>query len=158
MSKKSKTGRNSFMVILIVVLIFLVSWILYDEYKTEPADTNIESSNLADENTGLDNIINDLFEEVTTNTTEESKTKNEENEIEEDEDTETQEAPTGTVTSREERAVELVKQAWGEDDSVYFSYQSINNAGKYIVTVNKKDTTVIAWFEVDVDNELVTKK
>lgn len=149
----SKSGKNSLVVILIFIVIFAISWVAYDVYKQEPADANIADTNLADENTGLDNIINDLFENVIEDDEELNEIIDEKtnNDIEEGE-------TTGSITSREEKAVQLVKNAWGEDDTVYFSYQSIDSQGRYIVSVNKKDTTVLAFFVVDVDNEIVTKQ
>jgi len=155
----SKTKKNNLTVILLIIaVIFIISWIAYDAYKAEPADANVTDTNLADENTGLDNIINDLFENVDINSVDENDVEEGQNETENEEDEISEEVPNGSVTSREEKAVQLVKDTWGEDDSVYFYCQSVDNNGKYIVTVNKKDTTVIAFFEVDVDNELVTKK
>ena len=156
----NKSVKNSIIVILIVIIIFIISWIGYDIYKAEPANANVEHSNLADENTGLDNIINVLLENVEIKEEIENKVEEPENIIKEENDEieKENESYEGSVTSREEKAVKLVKQAWGEDDSVYFSYQSVDNQGRYIVSVNRKDTTVLAFFLVDVDNEVVTKQ
>lgn len=152
----NKSVTKSVVIIAIVLVAFAIIWVGYDMVKKEPADANVVDTNLADENTGLDNVINTLFENVVDDEAKENEIVNETaSEIEEEkEDTET---ASGSVTSREKRAVELVEQFWGEDDSVYFSYQSIDNQGRYIVSVNRKDSSVLAWFTVDVDSEIVTK-
>lgn len=154
----SKSITRSILVIAIAIVSFCIIWVVYDMVKKEPADANVVDTNLADENTGLDNVINTLFENVVENEVEENKivneTTNEVNEEKEEEDIETN---SGSVTSKEKKAVELVKNFWGEDDSVYFSYQSIDNQGRYIVSVNRKDSSVLAWYTVDVDSEIVTK-
>ena len=149
----SKTITRSILVIAIAIVSFAIIWVMYDMVKKEPVNANIVDKDLPDENTGLDNVINELFENVV----EENEIVNDvENKANED-DKEDVETSSETVTSKEKRAVELVKEFWGEDDSVYFSYQSIDNQGRYIVSVNRKDSSVIAWYMVDVDSEIVTK-
>lgn len=173
MSKKKK--KTNYLVIAIVVVLFIILCLAYDEMKVEPADANTVNSNLVDENTGLDNIINELFDDVTTNEEIENKEEdknsqkensnteneddtnrldNEENEIEEEDISSTE-----TVTSKEQKAINLVRQAWGGDDGVYFSNESIDSNGRYIISVRDKRTTnSLAFFLVDVDKELVTKQ
>ena len=84
---------------------------------------------------GLDNIINELFDDVTENEEieneveeentqkENSNTENEENtnelDNEENEIEEEDISSTETVTSKEQKAINLVKKAWGGDDGVY---------------------------------------
>ena len=151
----NKTITRSVLVIAIAIVLFAIIWVVYDMVKKEPANANVVDNNLPDENAGLDNVINELFENIVEENEIVNDMENEVNEEEnEDEDVETS---SETVTSKEKRAVELVKEFWGEDDSVYFSYQSIDNQGRYIVSVNRKDSSVIAWYTVDVDSEIVTK-
>ena len=151
----NKTVTRSILVIAIAIVSFAIIWVMYDMIKKEPANANVVDRDLPDENTGLDNVINELFENIVEENEIVNDMENEVNEEEnEDEDVETS---SETVTSKEKRAVELVKEFWGEDDSVYFSYQSIDNQGRYIVSVNRKDSSVIAWYTVDVDSEIVTK-
>lgn len=175
MSKKTK--KTNYLIIAIIIVLFIILCLAYDEMKVEPADANTVNSNLVDENTGLDNIINELFEDVTTNQEVENKNEeddeniqkensntenedntneldNEENEIEEEDISSTE-----TVTSKEQKAINLVKQAWGGDDGVYFSNESIDSNGRYIISVRDRGTTnSLAFFLVDVDSGLVTKQ
>ncbi len=168
MSKSKKKKKTSYLIIAIVIVLFIILCLAYDEMKVEPADANTVNNNLVDENTGLDNIINELFDDVTTNEEVENDVEEEnqnkdsniekeenKNEVEDEEDI----SSTETVTSKEQKAINLVKQAWGGDDGVYFSNESIDSNGRYIVSVRDKGTTnSLAFFLVDVDKELVTKQ
>lgn len=170
MSKKTK--KTNYLIIAIVIVLFIILCLAYDEMKVEPADANTVNNNLVDENTGLDNIINELFDDVTKNeeveneveeentqkedsNTEKEEENNNENEVEDEEEI----SSTENVTSKEQKAINLVKQAWGGDDGVYFSNESIDSQGRYIVSVRDKGTTnSLAFFLVDVDTGLVTKQ
>ena len=157
----NKTVKNSLLVVAIVIIIFAIIWLTYDLFKKEPVNANVEDTNLADENTGLDNIINELFDnvivnEMTGNTIEDNK-----NEVDENKNGQNtnQSSSTESVTSKEEKAIELVKKQWGDTSGVYFSNMSIDNQGRYIVSVNDKGSTkTLAFFVVDVEKELVTKQ
>ena len=65
----------------------------------------------------------------------------------------------GTVSSKEDKAIELVKKKWGSTEGVYFSNMAINSRGNYIVTVNDSITSkTLAFYEVDVENEMVKER
>ena len=66
-----------------------------------------------------------------------------------EEEQETQKEET-TTQSKDEKAVDLAKKEWGEDETVTFNVEE-KNGTKYYVAV-KKDATVIAWYEVDTEN------
>ena len=55
-----------------------------------------------------------------------------------------------TTQNKDEKAIDLVKKEWGEDDTVTFNVEE-KNGSKYYVAV-KKDATVISWYEVDTEN------
>ena len=51
-----------------------------------------------------------------------------------------------------EKAINIVKENWGEDDKVYFSFDSIDNNGKYIVSVRDRiSTEALYWYAVDIE-------
>lgn len=173
----NRTVRNSLIVIAIVVCLFAIIWFVYDMLKEKPADEKV-SANLADGNTGLDNIINDLFENsienelvqsengiedkenatVEENTIKEGEKKDNKNEID-NKNTVTSGSTTESVTSKEEKAITLVKKEWGNTDGVYFSNESVDSKGRYIVSVRDKQTTAsLAFYVVDVDTKLVTEQ
>lgn len=164
----SKTVKNSLIVIAIVIVLFGIIWFVYDMFKKEPVDA-IVNANLADGNTGLDNIINDLFENSVGNEIVENVVDNQKNVIVEntqkqddkkqDKNEGVSDTSTESVTTREERAIELVKEEWGTTDGVYFSNESIDSNGRYIVSVRDKKTTAsLAFYLVDVDKQLVTEQ
>ena len=157
-----KTAKKSALIILIMILLFVIIWFVYDSFKKEPANANAVTTNITDKNSGLDNVINDLFEKADINEIDANLIGNT---IVDDNTNSTNETVTNTgssttsVTSKEQKAVALVKKAWGDTDGVYFSNMSIDNQGRYIVSVNDAKTTkTLAFFKVDVDKELVTKQ
>lgn len=157
-----KTAKKSVLIILIMILLFVIIWFVYDSFKKEPANANAVTTNITDKNSGLDNVINDLFEKADINEIDANLIGNT---IVDDSTNSTNETVTNTgssttsVTSKEQKAVALVKKAWGDTDGVYFSNMSIDNQGRYIVSVNDAKTTkTLAFFKVDVDKELVTKQ
>lgn len=158
----NKTIKNSILVIGIIIVLLGIIWFVYDMVKTEPADSNSVDMNLADENTGLDNIINELFDNVQTNELVENKidntnTSKDLNDNENDNSNNT--INSETVTSKEDKAIELVKQEWGGTEGVYFRNESIDEQGRYIVSVRDRSTTnSLAFFVVDVNTGLVTKQ
>ena len=125
-------------VALIIAGIFVAKQILEKE-DTEQTSTNtienanktneenqLEENNLETNNTDENNVVEN---EVTNNT----------------EPGEIQETP-------EEQAKQLVKDNWGEDDAVYFSYDGKDENGRYIICVREKETTkALYWYYVDLE-------
>ena len=56
-----------------------------------------------------------------------------------------------TTQSKDEKAIDLAKKEWGEDDDTVTFNVEEKNGSKYYVAV-KKDATVISWYEVDTEN------
>ena len=51
----------------------------------------------------------------------------------------------------EEQAKQIVKENWGEDDTVYFSYDGVED-GKHVICVREKDTTKALYrYYVDIE-------
>ena len=169
-------GAKSFLVIVVIVLLVLgIVWAVYENYKTEPANINA-TTDLPDENKGIDNIINDFVENEMINTVEEANvvedttTDNEKvsgNNSNSNENSDSSssgnssEVVEGTSTSREERAIELAKEyyeeEYGNSDDLYFSYEGVNGAGKHIVRASSNAVNV-AFLIVDLNTGLVTEK
>ena len=71
----------------------------------------------------------------------------ENNNVEQDENTNNKQAP-------EEKAKQIVKENWGEDDSVYFSYDGKDEKGRYVICVREISTTKELYrYYVDVETE-----
>ena len=149
----SKVVKNSLIVIAIAILVFVIIYFVYDLLKAKPTySEQVQQSNLEGSNMGID--TDKLFENVSTSN--EEKT-NIENEVEEPK--ENTEVLNGTVTSKEEKAIELAKKQWKSTEGVDFSNRARNSKGNYIVTVNDSKTSkTLAFYEIDVENEIVKEK
>ena len=128
----SKVVKNSLIVIAIAILVFVIIYFVYDLLKAKPTySEQVQQSNLEGSNMGID--TDKLFENVSTSN--EEKT-NIENEVEEPK--ENTEVLNGTVTSKEEKAIELAKKQWKSTEGVYFSNMAINSKVNYIVMKEAK--------------------
>ena len=105
-------------------------------------DEEIEEENITDSNTA-----NVEDEEVENNTTEADNTVEDDNLMSEEDK---------SANSNQEKAINLVKEYWGEDSSVYFTNEGTNSKGEYIVAVRQKtSTTVDDYFKVNIETEEV---
>ena len=154
----NKGTRNTLLIIAIILLIFGILWAVYMD-KTQPMDANATDENelMQNADSGLDNVINDIFEEPKQDKNEvqgneqnsENKTTNDKTETNNDD----------AMTPKEERAINLVKEEWkkkwGTLDDVSFNV-SLQNDGKYGVTVYDITTTqTIKFYTVDVDTGII---
>ena len=57
----SKGIRNTIIVIAIIIVLFIIVFVLYQNFQTEPMDANSTGENvLQDANTGLENMLNEI--------------------------------------------------------------------------------------------------
>lgn len=171
----SKTTRNILIVLVIVLLVFGIILAIYQNFKSEPIDANVEKDNILDDaNTGLENLINGILDED--NEENKENTENTEdtnkNATSHTQGTTTQnqgqsskeEGNSGNQTTPgEKKAVELAKaewkKEWGNLDNVSFNNVMIQGDGKYVVSVNDSKTTkVICRYVVDTITGLVEEQ
>ena len=58
-----------------------------------------------------------------------------------------------------QKAINIAKKDWGEDKTVYFTFEQIDDNGNYIVYVRESNTTRdICWYTIDINNETFTKE
>ena len=168
----SKNTKTVLVIIVIALLTLAIIWAVYESYKPEPASINT-TTNLPDENKGLDNIINDFVVNEVNNNVEEENIVEEENknninqqEKEEDnnenENTESSEVVPGTSETREEKAIELAKEfyeeEYGSTDGIYFRYDSVYKDGRHIIVASSDGGKTVAFLFVDLNTGLVQKK
>lgn len=164
----SKSSKNIFILAIIGLLVIGIAIAVYGHFKTEPIDANTSNNNILDDaNSGLENFINDIFDE--------NNIENEENNTEKDNDTKVNntQATNQTNTSKddidnqvtpgEKKALELVKtewkKKWGNLEGVSFNNESIQSDGKYIVSVNDSKTTRVLYrYAVDTITGVVEEK
>lgn len=143
-------------IIVVILVIVLCSVIFRKDENTNEVNSNV-ISNVT--NTETENKVeNTVVENITT--------KNiVENQVSKDEQLETRDfsnniyesnSDIGT-TNKKEEAINLVKNQWGEDDTVTFSCDSITSDGIYIIAVTSKERAVVLnYFRVDLINKTVT--
>ena len=93
----------------------------------------------------------DKAKPVIANTLEQTNKTNEENLVEENIVVENNNVGTkenevtndiqNTEIAPEEKAKQIVKENWGEDDTVYYSYDGKDANGRYVICVREKSTT-----------------
>lgn len=145
--QKKQSLLTAIIIILVLALIMMVGSIVYEEkinkskQMTQKIDVPAieEESNYGEEN---DITINE----------EEKKEEKEDAPVEEnqeyigEEENKTEEIEMST----DEKVIDLVKKEWGEDDSVTFSIEK-KNGTKYRVAVRNSSTTVLQWYEVNIE-------
>ncbi len=122
-------------VVLIITGVFIATKIS-DKTQTEQTSANDLGEN--ENNLNEENNINQNNESLV-----ESGDNNTEN------NTGTQE---NNQDNLEEKAKQIVKENWGEDETVYFSYDGKDETGRYIICVREKETTKALYrYYVDID-------
>ena len=162
----SKGAKRFLIVIVVAIVVLAIIWIVYEANKPEPASINA-TTELPDENKGIDNIINDFVEnEVVSEEDEnanEDATAGEKEEVVTDTNSgnSSSELMPGTNESREERAVELAKEYYEEEygslGGIYFRCDSVYKDGRYVVIAGK-DAKTVAFLYVDLRTELVEER
>ena len=138
--KKEQNILTLIIVLAIIALAIIIGSIIYEEQIEENKEA-VESI-----------AIPAIEEKQETIEPVESENIIQEEETEEyvgEEEQETQKEET-IPQNKDEKAIDLVKKEWGEDDTVTFNVEK-KNGSKYYVAV-KKDATVISWYEVDTEN------
>ena len=150
---KKKTEQKILTMIIVLALItlaVLVSSIVYEE--------EMRKNKQAVESTATPIIKNkDINVEETQekeDVPQEQEAAKEEYVGEEEKEAE-QENVASQAQSKDEKAVELAKKEWGEDNSVTFNIEE-KDGNKYYVAV-KKDATAIKWYEVDTDKWTISE-
>lgn len=141
-----------------IIIIILVIVICANVFKKDEDTTNSENitntSNISEENKIANNTVeNEVANEIeNTNVVENQKleTVDLSNTVYESN------SDVGT-TDKKQEAIDLVKNQWGEDDTVTFSCDSITSDGIYIIAVTSKERAeVLSYFRVDLTAKTVT--
>jgi FtsZ-interacting cell division protein ZipA len=135
---------------IICIVIVVVTFGLLFNMKSKVAKTSNENivdntnsieENEIEENSIQNEVTNEVIEEENT-TVVENTVSNEINSSDEDRYSE----------NRQEKAIQLVKEHWGEDDTVYFTNESVKSDEEYIVAVRLKSSTAVTnYFKVNIN-------
>lgn len=140
--------------IIIVVVIVGGTFILIHNINKKVDDLEEVSNNAYNM---VENKIEDLSENTVTNESSDvtNNTVNKTNTSSSGTSSNTGNYTAGT-TDKKQKAIELVKREWGEDDSVSFAFDYINENGEYVIAVkNKSSATVQCYFRVNLETETV---
>lgn len=145
-------------VVIILAIIIFLSYV-----GTLPSNEK-EENNKTNQNITTERVneeTNNVENEIDTNNRIENEIQNEivnddaQNKVENTVSSETfEESP----KTSEEKAIDIAKKDWGNDNSVNFSVQGIDGNGNYIVVVSDSNTVSLAFYTVNVSNETFTKR
>ena len=156
---KSLMNKKSIIItILVIIAVALAIFLTAKLSNVQKNEDNIISMEKIDEDNLFENennlITNNYIEENINNIIVEEENNNDvvvntnSNTVVSNEMTDTEDY--------KEKALRLVQEDWGEDDSVYFDIAEIQENGIYKICVRKKNTTnEVMWYEVDVVNNTV---
>lgn len=154
-SKKSNMGIKIILPIICVIIVVVTFVLLFDMKKkagnneannivdtenvVENTNTNIVEENIIEENT----IVNETETNTVSNTVENTNAVQSEV-VSSSED--------NLSADKQAKAAKLVAEHWGEDNSVYFTNESVASKNEYIVAVRDKSTTEVKeYFRVNIE-------
>lgn len=154
---------NKFEKIIIIIILVIIAVIIIsatfrkDESKNNEVNADVLNTNSTNviENVGNEIIENEIIENTVSNEVEEPVIENV-----------TKVEPQGTVyetganhgtTDKKQEAINLVKEKWGEDNTVTFRCDSVTSDGEYIIAVvSTKTASVKNYFKVNLAHQTVT--
>jgi len=143
----------------ICVLAVVITFVLLFDMKGKTEQTSSEN----DVNTAnvISNTNTNINENTNTNTNTVPENNSVENTIAVSENTVEDAVMSGEedryAEDKQEKAIELVKKKWGNDDTVYFTNESVNSDEEYIVAVRQKSSTAVKnYFKVNIKTGTVT--
>lgn len=128
---------NKKILYILIIIILIIAGIFVAKQMSEENETTQTGANT------LNNV----------NKTNEQNTIGENNTVESEENEIENNVKTGTTElSPEEQAKQIAKDNWGEDDTVYFSYDGKDENGRYIICVREQSSTkALYWYYINVE-------
>lgn len=116
--------------------------------KLEYTENELTEENFVEENT-----VEDSNESEESNTAENTAPEEPEPDVKINESA----APAKPgITDQKQKAIELVKKEWGNDDSVNFAFDYVNENGEYVIAVKDNTTTAVKnYFRVNLEKGTV---
>lgn len=120
--------------------------------KTEDKLEN-EENKIAENETIENTMQQNMVENQTTNTQQESDLPNT---VVNETISESSKPAIPGVTDEKQKAIELVKKQWGQDDTVNYVFDYVNENGEYVIAVKDKvSATVKNYFRVNLTTQTV---
>lgn len=131
------------LVILVIAIIGVLAWTGKMYFDEKQQLDSVANNKTEDNAAGNENKVE--------KTVKEEPEKQEPVDEPEEEEPDEEEPNEETSTSNEEKAIELAKKEYGvTDGGIYYRIDQIQSNTEYIVSVRNKDTSVLAWYIVDV--------
>lgn len=131
------------LVILVIAIIGVLAWTGKMYFDEKQQLDSVANNKTEDNASSTENKVEENIKEEPTKQEPVEETKKEEQKEEEPKEE--------TSTSNEEKAIELAKKEYGvTDGGIYYRIDQIQSNTEYIVSVRNKDTSVLAWYIVDV--------
>ena len=150
--QKKQNLLNAIIAILVIALIGMIISIIYEEKinmsKQPIQDTNtsvVDNEYIKEEKTEIEEEITDTDDNE--NEEVEEELPKEENEYIGEEESNIDKQPEMTT---DEKVIALVKKEWGNDKSVNVTIEK-KNGTKYRAAVRDTSTTVLQWYEIDIE-------
>lgn len=161
--------NNKILILVLILALIIVGLLIRDNDELGKPENNVTQNKVQQvenkvtnkienkvENTEkneVNNKVENVVENTVANNVVENKVQNEVIENTTTEETTTSQPP---KQDNDQKAINMVKQDWGEDSSVTFKIDEKKENGKYVVSVVDKNTTaVLVWYDVDVENNTI---
>lgn len=150
-------NRETKIVIILVIILAVVCGVIF--FNKQENKSQVTNSNTVLNETAQ-NVTEEILNKVeNTNTFEENNDKKEDNTNTIENNSSNTNSSEKTSENDSDRAIEMVKNEWGNDDNVTFKIDEQTEDGKYVVCVMETSTTrVIMWYNVDVKNNTIEEK
>lgn len=139
--------------VLIVIITFYMIFDIQNKVEKENYNTNnvFDEENIVSEENVVD-VENEINENTSiSNTSIKADDENivtNDNVVAEEDDV--------LSTTNQDRALQIVKEYWGEDNTVYFTNEGVDSQGKYTVAVRQKTSTAVKnYFKVDLETKQI---
>lgn len=137
------------LIIYILILAIVIGFGIAVGLNLEDDKKAVPTTSEKTENKVKENKVENKVENTAKNEIENSE---EEFETEENPEEEGPADKAGEPKTDLEKAIDIVKKDWGEDNSVYFAQDGQNAKGEYIICVRQSSTTnALAWYTVNVE-------
>ena len=162
---KNQKASKIALIVAGIAIVILVAIIIYEVFRTKPVSEEMEVNMVKDPNSGLENMINDLYDNVTeedeneiVNETQSEEVQNET--VENEGQTEENTSSSNATLSKEEQAIQMAMDQYGpSDEEIYFSVDAVDAEGRYIVSVHELETKfLMTSYVVDLEKQTVTEQ
>lgn len=168
-AKREKTSKLKIWVPIICIVVVGVTFYMIHDIQTkiekmEPQNRTSDEKIVQDQATDEENTIeensvanqmNYVVENVTSNTTKNTTSENKTNTNKNTSKTQSTTASNPGITDQKQKAIELVKKEWGEDSSVDFVFDHVENEEYVVAVKDRASATVKFYFRVNLETETV---